>query len=128
MTTSSGGPKDGLGRSNLSVNSLTADSTSAGAGEIGNSELAADAVTRAKIDDEALPAGHFTLGTDGAETFVAFSGGGVGMTTVGSALAIMVTPLAATTEPVHVTSYAGSGFMASGAAAIDCMYMAVEEP
>jgi hypothetical protein len=133
MAVGARGLKDGMGRSFLNVGSIVSDSisgltTQVGTGEVGNAELATDAVTRAKIDDEAMPAGHFTLGTNGASVFVGFSGAGAGLTAVGSALAIVITPLAATTEPPHVVDYSASGFNASGAAAVECMYLAIEEP
>ena len=141
--------KDGMKADNLRVKTLVADSTNAGAGEIGTAELAASAVasgnilagnvTTAKLADNSVDAaklavsynvGHFTLGSSGAEKYVGFSGAGVAVTMDGSPLAITFTPFAdsaAIDELPFVVDYSTSGFNASGAAALVCMYHAFEE-
>ena len=96
------------------------------AGEVGTAEIANNAVTSAKLA-VSYNHGHFTLGTNGAEVYVGFSGGGAAVTMDGSPIAIAITPLAEVDEPIHVTDYSTSGFNASGNAAVDCMYIAFEE-
>ena len=140
--------KDGMKADNLRVATLVADSTNAGAGEIGATELASDAVTTAKILDANVTTakitndavtsaklaisyntGHFTLGTNGAEVYVGFSGGRVAVD-VGSPMTINIDVLgasAAVDEAPFVTTYDASGFTASGNVEHECMYQAFEE-
>ena len=140
--------KDGMKADNLRVKTLVADSTSAGAGEIGTAELAASAVasgnildgnvTTAKILDnnvtrdklaQSYIAGTVTLGTNGAQAFTGFSGGGVPVT-LGSPISIFLTPAVVgaggTSDPAYVVGYAPSGFDASGSVTGEHFYLAVE--
>jgi len=130
--------KDGMKADNLRVATLVADSTNAGAGEIGATELASDAVTTEKILDDNVTrdkmaqsyvAGTVTLGTNGAQAYTGFSGGGVAIT-LGSPISIFLTPAVVgaggTSDPAYVVGYAPSGFDASGSVTGEHFYLAVE--
>ena len=152
MAIPGGALKDGMGSREIRVDTAVADAFSGGtlavaAGEVGADELATNSVTRvkisgnaineSKIDDDAVTAsklavsynmGHFTLGTNGAEAYVGFSGGGEAVTMDGSPISIVITPFGQMIDDVpHVTDYSTSGFHASGNAAAVCMYLAFEE-
>ena len=128
------GLKDGLPTSYLNVGSLVADSISGlevivGPGEIGTTELADNAVTSDKLA-VSYNMGHFTLGTNGANVYVGFSGAGAAVTMGGSPLSIVTTMIDTGdegNEPVVVVDYSTSGFNASGNVANTCMYLAFEE-
>lgn len=134
MAIPSGGLKDGMGSKQIRVNEIVADTisgltTTVGPGEIGTTEIAANAVDATKLA-VSYNTGHFTLGTNGATKYVGFSGAGVAVTMDGSPLCIVATILGTGdegNEPINVVDYSTSGFNASGNVAYDCMYVAFEE-
>ena len=144
MAVPGGGLKDGMGAKEIRTDSaefdsaditaLVSDAISGGtlavaAGEVGTTEIADNAVTADKLA-VSYNVGHFTLGTNGANVYVGFSGAGAAVTMDGSPLAIVTTMLAdgdEGNEPVVVVDYSTSGFNASGNVANTCMYVAFEE-
>jgi len=112
--------RDGLKSAQLVVEDISGNTAAFGSSSIGTSELEDSSVTTAKLTSGVYAAGHFTLGAGGAAAAVGFG------RDMGSPISIQLTQFGGITssEQPHVTQYDvnGSGFTASGDAAITLMY------